>query len=347
MDFTLANEEKALVEALSHILGHVCSTQRVRAWEADQVSFDDAFLAAVVDGGFLEAGLSFGDCPSFAALVQLEEVAGRFLAPPLLSWLSGYSVFLLGDHPLARSIVGGEIVAPVAPGRARVSLAGSALDGEAGGVPFLDRSRFVFISLSPDERTDGVGVRSAILGLVDREKVQAALVTTQSLVPQWRVTFDRAEAELVEASAERQAAALARLRTCLAAWSTGAASQALELASAYAREREQFDHPIGSYQSVQNRLVDAAIQVEQGRMLAYRAASLIDAEDGAAGDLAVLARHHAGRAFVHASRAALQTFGGYGFTVDFDAQLFFRRAKEAQLSFEPRPDWRLPPAFRN
>jgi alkylation response protein AidB-like acyl-CoA dehydrogenase len=177
--------------------------------------------------------------------------------------------------------------------------------------------------------------------------VTATLVTTQSLVPQWRVAFDGAEAELVPISRARQAQALDRLRTCLAAWSTGAGSRAIELASAYAREREQFGHPIGSYQSVQNRLVDAAIQIEQARMLVYRAASLIDGGDGAASDLAVMARHHAGKAFTQASRAALLTFGGYGFTVDFDIQLYFRRAKEAQLGFEPRPAWQLAPAFRS
>jgi len=41
------------------------------------------------------------------------------------------------------------------------------------------------------------------------------------------------------------------------------------------------------------------------------------------------------------------TFGGYAFTVDFDIQLYFRRAKEAQLAFEPRPPWQLAPGFRN
>jgi acyl-CoA dehydrogenase len=141
--------------------------------------------------------------------------------------------------------------------------------------------------------------------------------------------------------------ALNRLRTCLAAWAVGAGSQALDLAAAYARERVQFDHPIGSYQSVQNRLVDAAIQVEQARMLVYRAAALIDADEAGAGDVARLAKHHAGKAFALASRGALMTFGGYGFTVDFDIQLYFRRAKEMQLAFEPRPSWDLVPAFRS
>jgi acyl-CoA dehydrogenase-like protein len=341
MDFAPADEEKALAEALSGILGRACSPQRLRAWEADRVSFDDDLLAAVAQGGFLEAGLPFGDCPSFAALAQLEEVAGRFLAPPLLSWQSAWAAFALGDHPLAKRIAAGEIVAPAIPGRMNVRLEGGTLSGEAAGVLFLDKATTLVVPLPPPSERRGDGPQE--LAVLPKQAAQGTLVATQSLVPQWRVTFDQADAELVPCAA----GALDRLRACLAAWSTGAGDRALELASAYAREREQFGHPIGSYQSVQNRLVDAAIQIEQARMLVYRAASLIDAADPAASDIAILARQHAGKAFVQASRAALQTFGGYGFTVDFDAQLYFRRAKEAQLGFEPRPAWELAPAFRS
>ncbi|MFI5267398.1 MAG: acyl-CoA dehydrogenase family protein [Chloroflexota bacterium] len=346
MNFALADEEKALAEALTQNLSRVCSTQRIRAWETEQVSFDDAFLTAIAQGGFLEAGLAFGDCPSFAVLVQLEEVGGRFLAPPLLSWQSAYAAFLLGDHPLAKRIAEGEVVAPLVPGHARITLDGGRVSGEASGVPFVDRAEQVLAVVGGSVALVGVQ-RQAPSPAAVGEGVTARLVSTQSLVPQWHVTLDGAEAELVPVTPERQAQALDRLRTCLAAWSTGAGSRAIELASAYACEREQFGHPIGSYQSVQNRLVDAAIQVEQARMLVYRAASLIDGGESAAADVAVLARHHAGKAFTQASRAALLTFGGYGFTVDFDIQLYFRRAKEAQLSFERRPDWQLAPAFRS
>jgi hypothetical protein len=359
MDFALADEEKALAGALSQNLSRVCSTQRLRAWETEQVSFDDAFQAAIAQGGFLEAGLVFGDCPSFAVLAQLEEVAGRFLAPPVLSWQSGYAAFLLGDHPLAKRVAAGEMVAPAMPGRTHVTVANGRLIGEAGGVIFLDRASFLLI---PSPAAGGKRAQPSTVALVPiprqvpspqpsaaaaGEGVSATLVTTQSLVPQWRVSLGAVEAELVPVSAERQAQALDRLRVCVAAWSTGAGSRAIELACAYACEREQFGHAIGSYQSVQNRLVDAAIQLEQARMLVCRAASLIDGGESAAADVAVLARHHAGKAFTQASRAALLTFGGYGFTVDFDIQLYFRRAKPAQLSFEPRPDWQLAPAFRS
>jgi alkylation response protein AidB-like acyl-CoA dehydrogenase len=326
MDFGQSAEEKMLAEALSGVLSEVCSTARLRAWEAERVSFDDAFWSAMSKAGFLETGLPGSDCASFSVLALLEETAGRFLAPQVLSWHSAYAAFLTGERELA---------AAAPPGRAGLQLSDGRLSGTAEGVLFLDRAAEVAL---PGPGGDG-------LAFVRTSDVQAELVETQSLVPQWRISLSEVSPRMVPAPA--LALALTRLRACLAAWATGAAAQAIEVASAYARERRQFDHPIGSYQSVQNRLVDAAVQVEQARMLVYRAAALIDGGDPEAADLAVLARLQAGKAFVQASRAALLTHGGYGFTVDFDVQLYFRRAKEAQLSFEPRIDWPLAPAFRN
>ncbi|HEX6511933.1 MAG TPA: acyl-CoA dehydrogenase family protein, partial [Chloroflexota bacterium] len=322
MNFAPAAEEKALVASLTEALTRVCSPVRVRAWEAEQVSFDDAFLAAIRQGGYLEAGLAFGDCPSFGVLVQLAEVAGRVLAPPLFSWQAAYAAFLLDAHPLARRIAAGEVLAPVVPGRSNLVLSDGRLNGSADGVPFVDKAQTLLLPLPLGE---GRGEGSQI-ALVPTSETEVQLVTTQSLVPQWKLTFTQTEAELVPGQAGRYEQALDRLRASLAAWSTGAGGRAIDLASAYGCAREQFGHPVGSYQSVQNRLVDAAIQVEEARMLVYRAAALIDAGQPEAGSVALLARRQADKAFVQASRAALLTFGGYGFTVDFDIQLYFRRS---------------------
>ncbi|MFI5269417.1 MAG: hypothetical protein ACHQ7M_18730, partial [Chloroflexota bacterium] len=165
MNFALADEEKALAEALTQILSRVCSTQRIRAWEAEQVSFDDDFLAAIAKGGFLEAGLAFGDCPSFAVLAQLEEVAGRFLTPPLLSWQSAYAAFLLDSHPLAKRIAAGEIVAPAIPGRVQLTRSGNSLSGEASGVLFLDHAQHLLVPLPTQWERLGEGTRPPAVAL--------------------------------------------------------------------------------------------------------------------------------------------------------------------------------------
>ncbi|HLY67178.1 MAG TPA: acyl-CoA dehydrogenase family protein, partial [Chloroflexota bacterium] len=258
---------------------------------------------------------------------------------------------LLGDHPLARRIAAGEVLAPLVPGRGSLRLEGDRISGWADGVQFLDRARQIL--LVSEGRAALLEIESPLPAQRERVRVKAAeaveaeLVPMQSGVPQWRLTLESSPApEIIELQPGRETQALTRLRTSLAAWATGAGAQAIELAVAYAKEREQFGHPIGSYQSVQNRLVDAAIQVEQGRMLVHRAAALIDTGSGEAEPMAVLARHQARKAFVQATRAAMLTFGGYAFTVDFDIQLYFLRAKEAQLAFEPRSLWAAVPGFR-
>src|SRR5579883_1534054 len=183
MDFARSDEEKALAEALAQILGDVCSPARIRAWEAEQVSFDDAFVSAVAGGGFLEAGLAFGDAPQFGVLAQLEEVAGRFLAPQLLSWQSAYAAFLLGeDQSLAKRIASGDVVAPLVPGRTQLTV--SEGNGTAEGVPFLDRAELI------------VGLVGELVVVTSKKEVSAEFVQTQSLVPQWRLTFEDATFEV-------------------------------------------------------------------------------------------------------------------------------------------------------
>src|SRR5579862_3852384 len=192
MDFALAAEEKALLEALTQNLNKVCSPARIRAWEAEQVSFDDPFIQAIGQGGLLEAGLEFGDCPQFSVLVQLEEVAGRFLAPPLLSWQSAYAAFLLADHPLARKLAGGEVLAQLVPGRSKAGLAAGRVSGRAEGAIFVDRADSVLV------------VTVGGLALVELEGLRTELMTMQSGIPQWNLTFDNAPAsEVVLVSTQR------------------------------------------------------------------------------------------------------------------------------------------------
>ena len=320
---------------------------RVRAWEAAEVSFDHEFEAALANGGFLEAGLPFGDAPELSWLVQLEERAGRSLAPPLLSWLSGFVAFAIEDQDVARQVCAGHVVAVAPPWRTMLDVNSAAgwasrasgsggLSGSVEGVLFRDRAEELFT----------VSGGRAFLVAMDAPGLELTPVATQSGSPRWRArlrevpikeTFHVLEARLAEA--------LDRLRVCLAAWAVGAADRVLELSVAYACERHQFDRPIGSYQSVQNRLVDAAIQLTEARLLVHRAAAVLEGRE--IGPLPRLAHAQSARAFVQASQAAMLTHGGYGFTVDFDVQLFFRRAKQAQLELSQLDSHELVPGFRD
>lgn len=117
------------------------------------------------------------------------------------------------------------------------------------------------------------------------------------------------------------------------AWAVGAARAALEMAVAYAKVREQFNLPIGSFQAVQHRLADAAISVEQASAMVRYAAWLHETVGRCSRD-AAMARLVAGRAVRQVTHAAMLTHGGYGFMEEYDIQLYFRRAKQLEQLVE-------------
>jgi short/branched chain acyl-CoA dehydrogenase len=80
-------------------------------------------------------------------------------------------------------------------------------------------------------------------------------------------------------------------------------------------EREQFGRPLSAFQSVAHRLADVLVAVEAARMLAYRAASLVDAGRPAQTEAAI-AKLAASHAFQAATETGMQLFGGYGYMTE-------------------------------
>jgi len=116
------------------------------------------------------------------------------------------------------------------------------------------------------------------------------------------------------------AAALDEWRVLMAAALVGLARRALELGVEYAKARHQFGVPIGLFQSIQHRLADVATLVDASGLLAERAATRPDAQ------LAAMAYLLATRAARETTGLSLHIHGGYGFMLEYDIQLYFRRA---------------------
>ena len=113
----------------------------------------------------------------------------------------------------------------------------------------------------------------------------------------------------------------------LAAELVGVAQRALELATDYAKERQQFDRPIGSYQAVSHRLADMLWEVEEARSLTYYAAWCADAEPESLPLAASMAKARASDSAASVTHNAIQTFGGIGFTWEHDIHFFLKRAR--------------------
>lgn len=121
-----------------------------------------------------------------------------------------------------------------------------------------------------------------------------------------------------------------------AAQAMGGAQRSLDITCEYASEREQFDKPLAAFQAISHYLADAATSVSGGTTLVYEAA-WARAEGRDISRLAPMAKLFACQTYRDLTAMSLQVFGGVGFTVEYDAQLFFRRAKQLQLSWWDTP----------
>jgi alkylation response protein AidB-like acyl-CoA dehydrogenase len=113
----------------------------------------------------------------------------------------------------------------------------------------------------------------------------------------------------------------------------GGAQRLLDLSVEYAKDRVQFDKPIGSFQAVKHRLADMLVDVEGMRSAVYYAAWCIAAEHAEASVAASTAKAWCSDASKRVAASALQVHGGIGFTWEHDVHLFLKRAQLDQLAF--------------
>ena len=117
-----------------------------------------------------------------------------------------------------------------------------------------------------------------------------------------------------------------------AAQAVGGAKAALEITADYAKTREQFGKPLGAFQSISHYLADAATSIEGGSTLVYEAAwSRAAGKD--VSELAPMAKLFMCHAYRDITATCQQVWGGVGFTIEYDIQLYFRRAKQLQISW--------------
>jgi alkylation response protein AidB-like acyl-CoA dehydrogenase len=131
---------------------------------------------------------------------------------------------------------------------------------------------------------------------------------------------------------------LAKWKILVAASLVGLADRALAIGTNYAKDRQQFGRPIGAFQAIQHGLAECVGLVEGSRLLARKAAWALDlptegdldvteGEVWDVGALASMAFAFASEAASITTKRALQYHGAYGFSSEYDIQLYFRRAR--------------------
>jgi alkylation response protein AidB-like acyl-CoA dehydrogenase len=124
-------------------------------------------------------------------------------------------------------------------------------------------------------------------------------------------------------------------RACvaIAAESTGIAQRTMEMAVSYAKDRKQFDRPIGSYQAVSHRCAQMLLETENSRSAVYGAAWAADAEPESLPLAASTAKAYASDAGWRVPDASIQVHGGIGFTWEHDLHFFLKRGKANAATF--------------
>jgi alkylation response protein AidB-like acyl-CoA dehydrogenase len=112
---------------------------------------------------------------------------------------------------------------------------------------------------------------------------------------------------------------------------SGACQAVLDITSSYAKERIQFDRPIGSFQAIQHKLADMLIDVEAVQYLLYQAAWGISVGSPSPWDISV-AKAKANEAYQRICIEAIAAHGAIGYTMDHDIGLYYRRVKAAQFA---------------
>jgi butyryl-CoA dehydrogenase len=119
-------------------------------------------------------------------------------------------------------------------------------------------------------------------------------------------------------------------RIGIGAQALGIAQRAFDESVRYAKEREAFGHAIADFQGLQWRMADMAVRIESARLLVYRAARMKDAGLGFSKE-ASMAKLAASETAMFCAHAAVQMFGGYGYTREYPVEKLFRDAKITEI----------------
>jgi alkylation response protein AidB-like acyl-CoA dehydrogenase len=324
MDFSFSAEQQDLRAAVRDVAADRYSAERRRMVIEEHDGHDaDLWRLVATELGLVGVAVSEasgGSGGSFVdAAVVLEEAGAALFGVPLLTGIVAAATLDRAGGETAGSllpaIAAGERVAAlvVAP---EVTADGGLLRGSAGHV--IDGHRAdVFVIAS-----------SGGLWVVDSDAAAVEVVAAPSLDPtRWQstVTFDGTTAQRIGDS-DASARAVDLLRVALAVESVGAARHCLTATVDYLKTRVQFGKPIGSFQALQHRAADLAVDLEAAASTAYYAAWT--AVDSAA-ELPVtapLAKAVCADAAYRIAAETIQLHGGIGFTWEHEAHLYFKRA---------------------
>jgi acyl-CoA dehydrogenase len=356
MDFDFSDEQKMFRDQLARQLRDICPMKSVHSALDGDKAIAARIYAELAEVGAL--GVAIPERYGGLGLGALElcvvaEQVGRVLAPaPVGSTLYLFADLLQGaseeqKRRILPRIANGSLAATVgfaeAPGSVfgaqdRCTLVDGRLRGEKLAVLDGMTAQLALISAVAAGGT-------SVLALVDLSAAGVERLDTLSLDPSRPLAtlrFNGAAAEQVgDSGAGRRLLeqTLTRAAVLFAFEQVAGAEAAVDMAVDYAKQRQAFGRPIGSFQAIKHKLADCYVDNVLARSNAYYAAWALAADDPELTLAAATARISATEAFDHASREMLQTYGGIGFTWEADCHLFYRRAQHLGRIIGGESEW--------
>lgn len=310
MDLALTADQEALTAAFAAFFSKEATPEVARA--AEPLGFDGDLWARLVEMGVPSMATpeaAGGGGASLLDVALVTELVGRHIAPvPIVEATVAARLLARTDNNEWLTKADDGAVVTVAVG-GRIVPGGAIADA----VVILDGDRLLLVP------TGGGGAPLPNLGALPLGESPAA-------------TSGAVELAHGDDAVALHRVAVDEWKVLAASMLTGITHAALEIAVEYTKARHQFGRPIASFQSIAHRLADDATAAEGARLLARKAAWAADNDAGDGGihdapQLATMAYLYAGEVANHVTQESLHFHGGYGFMLEYDIQLLFRRAK--------------------
>ena len=363
MEFSFSEDQVELRRAARRFLEVASSEERVRsAMETErgydqatwkQLSEELAWTALTIPEQYGGLGMSYLDLHPL-----MEEMGRALLCSPFFSTIClGANALLLGGSEEQKErylpgIAAGETTATLAFAERnnRMDPVGVEATHAKSGSGYILRGDKSYVL--DGHTADLLIVAARSEGSAGAEGVSLFLVTgdTDGLKRSWLPTMDQtrrlASVELRDVAVTDDALlgqegrgwetcerTLDLARIALAAEQVGAAEICLDMSVEYAKVRNQFGRPIGSFQSIKHKCADMLMMIESARSAAFYASALAAQSNEDLEEAASSAKAYCSDTFFHCAAETIQIHGGIGFTWEHAAHIYFKRAKETEILF--------------
>ncbi|MCF8130707.1 MAG: acyl-CoA/acyl-ACP dehydrogenase [Deltaproteobacteria bacterium] len=360
MDFHFTEEQKILQKSARDFLQSECPSSFVLEMEADETGYTKdlwkkmaelGWMALIIPEAYEGVGAGLPD------LVVMMEEMGRFCLPgPFFSTIMGAMSLMEGGSEAQQKkflprIGSGDLILSMALSEtgnrrydpylveveAKPASHGFSINGTKLFVPDAHVADYLVCSA----RTSGhPGDKEGIsLFIVDRKSDGIGLTPLSTIAgdKQFEVDLKNVAVSKEQLLGPKDQGGtileqvLQKGAVCKSAEMIGGAQKVLDMATAYAKEREQFGRPIGSFQAVQHHCSNMLMDIEGSRYMTYKAAWLLEQGIPCAKQVSA-AKAWTSEAYKRVAGLGHQILGATGYIIEHDMPLYSRRAKIAELA---------------